>query len=136
MDIVLALSLLLAAGFGVARLVKLVRLPAVTGYIIAGLGLGPSGFGIIGLELSESRLVVFTNIAMMLVAFGIGERFDLQQLRRSRAALVRVSAGECGLTFLFVLLGVTGTAFLLGEGGADGDLGWWLALGFMECIRY
>jgi Kef-type K+ transport system membrane component KefB/nucleotide-binding universal stress UspA family protein len=132
MDIVLALSLLLATGFGTARLVKLVRLPAVTGYIIAGLALGPSGFELIGPELSESRLVVFTNIAMMLVAFGIGERFDLQQLRRCRAALVRVSAGECGLTFLLVLLGVSGAAFMLGEGGAAANLGWWLALGLIS----
>ncbi len=131
MDIIFALSLLLAAGFGTARLVRLVRLPAVTGYILAGLILGPSGLGVIGPEIAESRLVIFTNIAMMLVAFGIGERFDLQQLRRSKRALVRVSLGESGLTFLLVLAGVTVSAWLLGSGGAATDWGWTLSLGLV-----
>lgn len=131
MDIIFALSLLLAAGFAMASLVKLLRLPAVTGYILAGLSLGPTGLGIIGPEIAQGRLVIFTNIAMMLVAFGIGERFDLQQLRRSRRALLRVSLGECGATFLLVLVGVSGGAWLLGSGGVEGDWGWILSLGLV-----
>lgn len=131
MEIIFALSLLLAAGFAVASLVKLIRLPAVTGYILAGLSLGPSGFGIIGPEISQGRLVIFTNIAMMLVAFGIGERFDLQQLRRSRKALFRVSLGECTATFFLVLAGVSGVAWLLGSGGVGNGWGWIFSLGLV-----
>ncbi|MEJ2080059.1 MAG: cation:proton antiporter [Acidobacteriota bacterium] len=131
MEIIFALSLLLAAGFAVASLVKMVRLPAVTGYILAGLSLGPSGLDIIGPEISQGRLVIFTNIAMMLVAFGIGERFDLQQLRRSRKTLLRVSLGECTATFFLVLIGVCLVAWLLGSGGSQAGWGWILALGLV-----
>ena len=131
MEIIFALSLLLAAGFAAASLAKLVRLPAVTGYILAGLCLGPSGIGLIGPEIAQGRLVIFTNIAMMLVAFGIGERFDLQQLRRARKVLVRVSLGECAGTFLFVLASVSGVAWMLGSGGSQADGGWIFSLGLV-----
>lgn len=131
MNIVFALSLLLAAGFATARLVRLVRLPGVTGYILAGMALGPSGFDIIGRELSESRLEVFTNIAIMLVAFGIGERFDLQQLRRSANALARVSIGEVSTTFVLVWLSVSLTAWFTATGGGGLSLAGHVSLGLV-----
>lgn len=131
MEMIFALSLLLAAGFATARLVKLIKLPAVTGYILAGLVLGPSGLHVIGAEFAENRLVIFTNIAMLLVAFGIGERFDLQQLRRSKKVVFRVSLGESAGAFVLVLVGITVAAGLSGAGGPGANLGWWLALGLM-----
>jgi Kef-type K+ transport system membrane component KefB len=90
-DIILALSLLLAAGFSAARLVRLLHLPSVTGYILAGIALGPSGFQVVPADALEAQLRVFTEIALMLVAFGIGERFDLGQLRRTGRVVARVS---------------------------------------------
>ncbi len=49
-NLIFALSLLLAAGFAAARLAKLVRLPSVTGFIVAGIALGPSDIGLIPTE--------------------------------------------------------------------------------------
>lgn len=119
MNLVFALSLLLTAGFALARLAKLLHLPSVTGYIIAGILLGPSGLHLISTEILESRLQVFTSIALLLVAFGIGERFDLQQLRSTAHALVRVSASEIALTFVLVG-GSVGVATWLTGAVADG----------------
>ncbi len=119
MNLVFALSLLLTAGFALARLARLLRLPSVTGYICAGILLGPSGLHLIPAEVLESDLQVFTNIALLLVAFGIGERFDLQQLRTTAHALVRVSFGEIGLTFVLVG-GSVGVAAWLSGTAADG----------------
>lgn len=114
-NIVLALSLLLTAGFALARVIKLLHLPSVTGYILAGIALGPTGLGVIGPEILEDRLQVFVTMALMLVAFGIGERFDLQQLRPVARTLVRVAAAEIGSTFLLVGMGVgMGAHFLAG----------------------
>lgn len=127
-SVVLALSLLLTAGFAVARLAKLVHLPSVTGYIIAGALLGPVGVDLVGRGLSPSRLEVFTSIALMLVAFSIGERFDLQQLRHSADTLVRVSAGECGATFLLVGLVTGGVAWATKLGGESAGPRLWVAL--------
>ncbi|MBD3293121.1 MAG: hypothetical protein GF393_09365 [Armatimonadia bacterium] len=114
-NLVLTLSLLLAAGFTLARLMKMLQLPSVTGYIIAGIALGPSGFGIISADVLEERLFVFTNMALMLVAFSIGERFDLQQLRPVAKTLIRVSIFEIVSVLLLVGTGVSVAAYFLAD---------------------
>lgn len=114
-NLVFALSLLLTAGFGLARIMKLLHLPSVTGYIIAGIALGPSGFNFISAAVLEDRLYVFTSIALLLVAFGIGERFDLQQLRPVAKTLVRVSVFEIASVFLLVSVGVSLGAFYVAD---------------------
>ncbi len=119
MTLVLAVSVLLAVGFALARLARLIHLPSVTGYILAGLILGPGGLGLISADMLESRLQFFTHIALMLVAFAIGERFELRELRSSGRALIGVSAGECLATFVLVAAGVGTTAYLMGV-GAEG----------------
>lgn len=116
---ILALSLLLAGGFAGARLAKLVRLPSVTGYIFAGILLGPSAFDIIPHHLMEQELRVFTEIALMLVAFGIGERFDLQQLSTTWPRLSRISVGEITGAFVLVCGGVLLTMRLASGGGEE-----------------
>ncbi len=101
MEIILIVGTLLAAGFALSRLAKLLHLPSIIGYIIAGILMGPSGLGIISGETTENRFDVFTHIALMLVAFSIGERFDLRELRSSAKALMKVSAAEIITTFVF-----------------------------------
>jgi len=125
---ILALSVLLASGFALAQLVKLVHLPSVTGFIIAGAVLGPSGFDMVSIDFAEDRLSVFTNMALMLVAFGIGERFDLQQLRSLAKPIVRISAGESGLSFLFVAVGTTFVCWITGVGGDFASWPVWLTV--------
>jgi len=117
MSFVLALSVLLAVGFAVARLANLLHLPSVTGYILAGVILGPSGLDFISVDMLEGSLQVFTHIALMLVAFAIGERFELRELRSSAQTLIRVSAGEGLFTLVLVAVGVGVTAYLMGVGG-------------------
>jgi len=115
--IILALGLLLAVGFSISRLARLFHLPGIIGYIVAGIAFGPLGLGLIGPGLPGYHLEVFTHIALMLVAFGIGERFDLRELRSSARSLVRVSAAEILMTFLLVATGLGFTAYLAGLGG-------------------
>ncbi|MGM0494297.1 MAG: cation:proton antiporter, partial [Armatimonadota bacterium] len=113
-DLVFALSLMLAFGFAMARLAKLVHLPAVTGYLIAGIVLGPSGIEVITTEILEDRLQVFMNMAIMLIAFSIGERCDLNQLRPLARVLKRVSPAEMSLSFVFPGLTVIIGVYFLG----------------------
>jgi len=128
---ILALSVLLAAGFGLAQLVKLIHLPSVTGFIIAGALLGPSGFDIVSIDFAEDRLAVFTNMALMLVAFGIGERFDLQQLRSLAKPIVRISAGEIIGCFVLVVAGSLGVCWMTGVGGDIAGWTVWLTVAFI-----
>ena len=48
--ILLSLSIALLAGLLLSRLVKLIKLPAVTAYLIAGVLIGPFVLGAIGID--------------------------------------------------------------------------------------
>jgi len=116
LGLILALGLLLSVGFALSRIARLAHLPSITGYLVAGVSFGPAGFGLLPTDSPECRLEIFTHIALMLVAFGIGERFDLRELRAFARTLVRVSAIEITATFVLVAAGVSISAYMLGVG--------------------
>lgn len=101
----LALALILGAGFAAAKIGQLFRLPSVTGYIMAGLLLGPSCFGLITHDAIIRHLDHFTQIALMLIAFGIGEHLELKRLRHTVWKLTTISSGETAACFILVCFG-------------------------------
>ncbi len=104
-NVTFALAVLLIAGFLVARLGKLLRLPSVTGYILAGLVLGPSGIGLITADAIGDRLAHFTQIALMLIAFGIGEHLEIRRLKYMFKSIGLIGLCETSGAFLFVGVG-------------------------------
>jgi Kef-type K+ transport system membrane component KefB len=94
----LALLAALAAGHACARYL---RLPRITGYVAAGLLLGPSALDMLDASLLES-LRIFIDISLGLILFELGRRLDLQWLKRDRWLAVSGLA-ESGLSFFLVL---------------------------------
>ena len=94
METTLLLAVILVAGFAAAKVGQMLRLPSVTGFIAAGVLLGPSGLDIITAEATGSHLAHFTQIALMLIAFGIGEHLELKRLQKTAGSPNRlISAG-------------------------------------------
>ncbi|MBU0483595.1 MAG: cation:proton antiporter [Proteobacteria bacterium] len=106
MDITLALAILLAAGFFMAKVGQLFRLPSVTGYICAGFLLGPAGFNLISKDIMANQLGHFSQIALMLIALGIGEHLEIKQLRKNSKLLTAFSLGEIIGTLFWVICGL------------------------------
>ena len=50
METLLSIAIALTAGLFVSRFAKLFKLPAVTGYLVAGIIVGPYVLGLIGIE--------------------------------------------------------------------------------------
>jgi Kef-type K+ transport system membrane component KefB/nucleotide-binding universal stress UspA family protein len=119
-EVTLALAILLGTGFVAAKLGQLLRLPSVTGYICAGLLLGPSGLHVVTAEAMGERLDHFTQIALMLIAFGIGEHLELKRLRYLARDVLLVGAGEIFGAFLLVSCGM----FLMIYGTVFTGRGW------------
>ena len=88
MEILLSLSISLLAGLLLSRVAKLLSLPAVTAYLVAGILVGPYVLGQIGadgigfptLESVES-LSLLSDLALGFIAFSIGNEFRLTQLK-------------------------------------------------------
>lgn len=86
--IFMSIALALVGGLLMSRLTKKLNLPAVTGYLVAGLLLGPfcigalnvGGLGFNSLEQVE-YLGIISQAAMGFIAFTIGNEFRLSQLK-------------------------------------------------------
>jgi len=110
------LALALIFGLASTRLVKLVRLPNVTGYLVAGLLIGPSVFGLVSREGVESFNIIVT-LALGFIAFSIGGEFKLDVLKRLGKNVVVITAVQAFGTVIavFAVLYAAGACGLLGE---------------------
>lgn len=73
------------------HLVKYLRIPEVTGYILAGIVVGPSVLGWIN-DQNLTGLSILSEVALGLVLFSIGSIFQIDRFRRISAAVLRITA--------------------------------------------
>ena len=90
METLLSIAVALCAGLLVSRFVKPLKLPAVTGYLIAGILIGPYCLGKLGVPglgfpttADVKALSLFNDVALGFIAFAIGNEFRLSQLRQT-----------------------------------------------------
>ena len=104
LNITLGIAILLATGLLFAKIVQRLHLPSVTGYILAGLVLGPSGMEILTIESVGHQLDHFTQIALMMLAFGIGEHIELRRMQTIAKDVAYIGLIQAIVTYLFVLV--------------------------------
>ena len=95
----ISLAVALVGGLLMSRLTRLLHLPAVTAYLVAGLLLGPfflgrlniTGFGFNTLE-QVGALNIVSQTALGFIAFAMGNEFRVSQLRAigSRAIIIGI----------------------------------------------
>ena len=90
METILAMAVVLFSGLVMSRLIKPLKLPAVTAYLIAGILIGPfclGRLGIPGVGFSSLGGVesfgLVSDIALGFIAFAIGNEFRLSQLKET-----------------------------------------------------
>ena len=105
----ICLAVALVGGLMLSRLTKLVNLPAVTAYLVAGLLLGPfllgalklPGLGFNSLEQVEGMNIV-TQTALGFIAFTIGNEFRLSQLKATGAKAITIGILQAVITTVLV----------------------------------
>ena len=105
----ICLAAALIGGLMLSRVTKLLNLPAVTAYLVAGLLLGPfclgaldiPGFGFNSLEQVEAMHIV-TQTALGFIAFTIGNEFRLSQLKTMGAAAITIGILQAVITTVIV----------------------------------
>ncbi|SFR93832.1 cation:proton antiporter [Anaeromicropila populeti] len=102
-------SILLFSGIICGRLSKFIKLPNVTGYLIAGLLLGPSVFNIISVDMVDNFTII-SDIALGFIAFSIGSEFNLSYFRKVGVAPIIIAIAESG----FAIIIVTSVLIILG----------------------
>jgi len=99
--VVFGVGALLIMGYFFGKLAERIKLPAITGYIVAGLILGDSITGIIHTEMTESLRTV-TEVALGIIAITIGSEFSIQKIRRLGKGIIIITLVQLFLTFFVV----------------------------------
>jgi CPA2 family monovalent cation:H+ antiporter-2 len=96
LDLAVALGASAISGFIAHRL----RQPALLGYLVSGLLIGPSGFGLLN---DVQQIEDLAEIGVAFLLFALGVEFSLAELRRVQKIAVQGSLLQMGLTTLLVL---------------------------------
>ncbi len=122
MEILLSLAIALAAGLLMSRVVKPLGLPAVTGYLVAGVLIGPYCLGALGIEgigfysmEYAASFGIISDIALGFIAFSIGNEFRLSQVKQIGKKATVIGIFQALTATLFVDIALLVLSGILGE---------------------
>ena len=109
MNVLLALSIAMAVGLLMSRFIRLIRLPNVTAYLIAGLLVGPYVLNVLSPALN-SQLAIISDVALGFIAYSIGSEFKLNYLKEIgvKPMVITLFEGCTASLLVFVTLLVMG----------------------------
>ena len=102
------LAIVLFAGLFMAKIVRKFKLPNVTGYILAGVFIGPSFLGFIPHEVVSS-FNILSEAALGFIAYSIGSEFNLKHLQKLGPSILWITIAES----LGAMLSVTSAMVLI-----------------------
>ena len=122
MQVLLSLSIALFAGLMLSRVAKLLKLPAVTAYLVAGILVGPYVLGLIGIpgigfisHEDVSSYSIISDVALGFIAFAIGNEFRISQLKKIGKKATVIGIVQAVVATLVVDAALIGLHFVLGE---------------------
>ena len=121
MAVLLSVSITLLAGLLLSRLAKVLNLPAVTAYIIAGILIGPFCLGALPLpegigfsSLDEVKTFeIITECATGFIAFAIGNEFRLSALKKTGKTATVIGIIQAVVATLLVDAALIGIHFMM-----------------------
>lgn len=122
METLLCISIALAAGLFMSRLSKVLGLPSVTAYLVAGIIIGPYGLGRLGIGglgftsiENVQSFELISDVALGFIAFAIGNEFRLSQLKQIGKQATFIGIFQALIATLCVDAALIGLHFVLGD---------------------
>ena len=102
-SVIISMAFMLSFGFLTTRLTKLLRLPDVTAYILAGILIGPWCLHLVPQQFIDSTDFL-SDIALAFIAFSTGEFFRVPVLKKNGGKVVAITVLEACLASVFVFV--------------------------------
>lgn len=122
METLLCISIALAAGLFMSRLSKILGLPSVTAYLVAGIIIGPYGLGRLGFDgigftsiENVQSFELISDVALGFIAFAIGNEFRLSQLKQIGKQATFIGIFQAVIATLCVDAVLIGLHFIIGD---------------------
>ena len=103
LDLFFKLSIIILVGLLGGRVAQKLSLPSVSGYIVAGLILGPSFIDLVSQQ-DLSSLSFITDIALAAIAFSIGNEFLISDMKRVGKRILLLTVAEVIGAFVVVFI--------------------------------
>ena len=103
--VIFSVALLLLVGYAMGHLAERIKLPAITGYIVAGILVGGSGLKLIQ-EQNMQMLYVLSEVTLSFIAVIIGGEFSFAKLKLYGINIVILTLAQMLLTFGLVSFGM------------------------------
>jgi Kef-type K+ transport system membrane component KefB len=104
MESLLIIGAILFTGFVLGEIVSKIKLPKITGYLLAGILLNPGLFHIIPASFNEHTDVI-TNIALAFITFSVGGTLLYKKIKKLGKGIISITFFEAEFAFLAVFLG-------------------------------
>lgn len=102
-EILMILSIILFAGFIMTRLTNTLNLPKVSGYILAGILIGPCCLNYISKDMI-GHMGFISDLALAFIAFGVGKFFKKEVLLRTGKKIIIITLFEALTAGILVTL--------------------------------
>ena len=102
-SIIISVAFMLLFGFAMTRITKLLKLPNVTAYILAGILIGPYCLGLVPQRVIDG-MDFLSDIALAFIAFSTGEFFRFSTLKKSGAKVMVITVFEALLASVVVFI--------------------------------
>ncbi len=109
MNISLAIGIIFLAGAAGGMLARYIKLPSVTGNLLAGILVGPSVIGLVNVD-AMNQLAPINNLALGVIALSIGAELHWGTIRKLAKDVAKVFIVEALLTLIVVF----GSLYLFG----------------------
>ncbi len=110
----LHLGLILLIGYVFGNLANLLKLPRVSGYILAGILMSPSLLGIIDKNFLEKADVV-THASLSIITFLIGSSLSWKRVRSLGKSIALITLGEAEIAFVLVAIAMGMYLYIFGS---------------------
>lgn len=100
---ILSLAVMLLVAFLLTRITKRCKLPNVTGYILAGIFIGPYVLSLVPASTIDGMEFV-TDIALAMIAFDVGRYLRLNSLKKNSKQVMLITCLEALLAAVVVTL--------------------------------
>ncbi len=101
----LATGLVIIFGLFAGKLSSRLHIPKITGYLLLGVAIGPSGLDLVSHDMAHS-LEVVKDLALGMLLFAIGAVFEVHRFRAIGFKVVKLTFVVAAITFALVTLGL------------------------------
>lgn len=100
---ILYLGIIILAAVGTAKILRKLKFPNVTGYLIAGVLIGHNVLNIVP-KSAVDDLSIISEVALGFIAFSIGSSFRIPDLKKQGASTIVITLMESLVAMLFVFV--------------------------------